>query len=364
MASVRSLMFRTLEREAVSGVKHVSAVDPARADGVVGDLYREAREDYVIGGPMTLHSPSPRIFAGMWAVLRETLIVGHVPRAHKEAVAATVSRINRCPYCVEAHGLSVAGAGAAQAARAVETGSTAAIDDRHLRGLVAWAAATRRPGDPLLSDPPFDEHDRAEIVGTALAFHYINRMVSVFLGDSGLPFVGAVPALRGPARLSAGPMMRRILVRSPEPGRSLDRLPTAAVSDDFAWLGQSSVVTAFSALTAILDDEVESVLPATARAAVSDALGAWSGEEAPLGRQWAEDVVAALDPAARPAATIALLAALAPYRLSDADVTAFRLLHSEDQALLAVTGWGALSATRHIASWLSPVTGQAKACAG
>jgi len=364
MASVWGPMFRTMEREAVSGVKYVSPVHPSRAEGVVGSIYGEVREDYVIAGPMTLHSPSPHVLAGMWAVLRETLVVGQVPRAHKEAVAATVSRINSCPYCIEAHGLSVAGAGATEEARAIETGDAEAIGDDHLRRLVEWAAVTRRPRDLLLSDPPFDEQSRAEIAGTALTFHYINRMVSIFLEDSGLPFVGAVPALRGPARLAAGPMMRRILAGSPEPGRSLARLPAASVSEDFAWLGRPSVVTAFSALTAILDEEVDSVLPSTARDAVSATLGEWHGEESPLGRQWVEDAVAALDPAARPAATIALLAALAPYRLSDSDVAALGLSHPGDQVLLAVTGWGALSATRRIASWLAPVTGQATASAG
>ena len=117
---LRTILFRMLEREALGAVEHLTPVDPARADGVVADVYREIREDYALGGPMVLHSPSPLILAAMWAVLRETLIVGVVPRAHKEAVAASVSRINRCPYCVEAHGLSVAASGRRQAARPVE----------------------------------------------------------------------------------------------------------------------------------------------------------------------------------------------------------------------------------------------------
>ena len=39
---------------------------------------------------MTLHSPSSDTFTGMWAALLEPLIVGWLPSAHKEAMAATV----------------------------------------------------------------------------------------------------------------------------------------------------------------------------------------------------------------------------------------------------------------------------------
>lgn len=58
-------MFRVLEYEAVPGVKYVSAANPARAESVVASIYGEGRNDYAIAGPMTLHSPSPDIFADM-----------------------------------------------------------------------------------------------------------------------------------------------------------------------------------------------------------------------------------------------------------------------------------------------------------
>ena len=56
------------------------------------------------------------------------------------------------------------------------------------RRYVAWAAATRSPDDPALRLRPFAPAAAPEIVGIAFCFHYINRMVAIFLAPSPLPF--------------------------------------------------------------------------------------------------------------------------------------------------------------------------------
>jgi hypothetical protein len=50
-----------------------------------------------------------------------------------------------------------------------------------------WAAATRDPTADVVTDPPFTREQTAEYVGTALTFHYVNRMVNVFCEDSPFP---------------------------------------------------------------------------------------------------------------------------------------------------------------------------------
>ncbi|MFC7110765.1 hypothetical protein ACFQQB_66485 [Nonomuraea rubra] len=66
----------------------------------------------------------------------------------------------------------------------------------------------------------------AELIAVAVTFHYLNRMVAVFLGDSPLP--PEVPArARGPALRAFGRLMRPAARRTPPAGASLPLLPAA-----------------------------------------------------------------------------------------------------------------------------------------
>src|SRR5262245_50813111 len=88
---------------ATQAVKYVHAVPPEAATGLVAAVYAQLAEDFQITAPLVLHSPAPRLLAAAWCVLRETLIAGHLPRAHKEAIATGVSHANACPYCISVH---------------------------------------------------------------------------------------------------------------------------------------------------------------------------------------------------------------------------------------------------------------------
>jgi hypothetical protein len=99
---------------------------------------------------------------------------------------------------VSAHSLLVAVAGRGEAAEALAGGTLEEIRDARTRGLATWAAATRTPGDELVRNPPFSEREAPEIIGTAVGFHYINRVVEVFQGHAPMN-LGPAP-LRGVAR--------------------------------------------------------------------------------------------------------------------------------------------------------------------
>ena len=48
--------------------------------------------------------------AGIWAMLYETVLIeGRVKRSLKEAIATSVSEINKCNYCVDAHSIMIFG---------------------------------------------------------------------------------------------------------------------------------------------------------------------------------------------------------------------------------------------------------------
>ena len=69
---------------AADAVKYVRAVRPAEANGLVAAVYAQLTEDFQITAPLVLHSPTPRLLAAVWCVLRETLIAGRVPRASRK----------------------------------------------------------------------------------------------------------------------------------------------------------------------------------------------------------------------------------------------------------------------------------------
>ncbi|SRR6266496_1107457 len=84
-------------------IKYVKPVQYRSATGLTADIYRQMQADFLPVPLLTLHSPVPEVMAGVWSILRETLLAGQVDRALKEAVAATVSKTNACPFCVDAH---------------------------------------------------------------------------------------------------------------------------------------------------------------------------------------------------------------------------------------------------------------------
>jgi hypothetical protein len=246
------------------------------------------------------------------------------------------------------------GATAHDAARAIAASREETIDDLRLRHAVTWAAASRTPDAPVLASPFFAAHERPEIVGTALLFHYINRPVTVLLGDSPLP---PVPARwQGAARRAAGWWFGRAIVRA-KPADPPALLPAAPLPDDLRWAAASpAVADALARFVAAVEDAGAQVLPADVRACVLARLDDWHGEDPALGREWLVPLVAPLGAARQPAARLALLTALAPHQVDDGTVAAFRAHAPADAALVAVLAWASLAAARRVVRWLVPMS--------
>ncbi|NUT18388.1 MAG: carboxymuconolactone decarboxylase family protein, partial [Hamadaea sp.] len=180
------LIARSTRTGTLRQIRHVTPVAPRSARGLVAEVYHQVERDFgMLAPPISLHSPAPRALAAAWAMLRETLLAADATtRAEREAVAAAVSAANTCPYCVDVHGAALAGL---------------TRDDMPV--LSAWARSSAT-ADPLPGT--FGERPSAELIGVAVAFHYLNRMVNIFLPESPLP-----PLLRG----SAAPVAQRVAAR-------------------------------------------------------------------------------------------------------------------------------------------------------
>ncbi|MGW2248876.1 carboxymuconolactone decarboxylase family protein [Kitasatospora sp. NPDC001660] len=315
-------LLRTALRGSLAQVRHVAPVRPARAGAPVARVYAEVEREFgMLAPPVALHAPSPQVLAAAWMMLRETLLAaGRADRAEKEEVAAAVSRANACPYCVEVH--------------------TTAVEA--LGGPVGSGALA--PFPPALAP---------ELVGVAATFHYLNRMVSLFLGDSPLP-PKAPSAARRAALALLGRMARQSAAAAPSPGGSLDLLPAARLPEDLVWAaGVPSIAGAFARAAAVIDAGGERSVPAPVRSLVTAELAAWDGTPPGLGRAWLEPAVSSLPPEHRAAGRLALLTAKAAYQVDDAVMVAARQSVPSDTRLIELTAWTSLTTARHLATDLT-----------
>src|SRR3569833_2257927 len=321
-------------RRTLRDVRYVEAVRPRHARGLVRDVYRQVERDFgMLAPPVALHAPAPEVLAAAGLMLRESLVAGGTAsRADKEVVAAAVSAANSCPYCVEVHGMALASLGEPAAAAAIEAGDAGAIPDGGTRALAAWARGEGR----LPADVPADT--AAEFTAVAVAFHYLNRVVSVFLDRSPLP-EAVPPAAREKAKAVLGYFLKP--GAPPPAGTRLALLPVTA-TDGPGWAPPGGTVAdAFARAAAAIEAAGERSVPPRVRDLVRREVKAWDGKPPGLSCAWAEAVRAELPDGERAEGRLALLTAKAPYQVGPADVRPFR---TDDRGLVELVSWAALTA--------------------
>ena len=333
-------------------IRHIQPVAPNSVEGLVARVYAQIKKEFgALVEPFTLHSPSQELLAGAWSACRESLLVGNVRRDVKEAVAVTVSRINRCPYCVDAHTIMLNATSARNSADAIIHQRDDQIRDPAVRSIVEWAGTTRSPGAKVLLSPPFSQKDAPEIIGTAVFFHYVNRMASVLLSETPLP--SNHPWLKGVFRRMAGWFFSRAVHRSKLLGASLELLPETELPADLAWAKTSpNTAGAFARFTAVIDTAGRDFIPEDVRDCVMKHVQAWDGKDPGLSRHWVEEAMNGFDEKSKDIGRLVLLTALAPYQVDDSVVHAFVTHINEDKKLLDALAWGSFTAARRIGTWL------------
>ncbi|GAA0366867.1 carboxymuconolactone decarboxylase family protein [Microbispora corallina] len=329
--------------------RYVVPVTREAASGPVAEVYGQMARDFGLARMplfMTL-SPAPDVLVAAWAALRESLLAGTASRTGKEVVATGVSLANRCPFCVDAHTVLLHATGDHGLAETIARGETPGSPE-HAR-LLAWAQATSGAVAGPAAPAPFPPGGAAEYVGTALAFHFVNRMVSALLTDDFLP--GGLQRSRLVRRVG-GRAMSRAVRRGAVAGDALPLLEGLPTGPEPGWAEGTPIGRAFAALRGVaLSDEVP--LGEEAMWHVAGEVARWDGGHPPPGRAAAPPD--ALPPADRPAARRALLAALAPYRITDADVAAWRdAARGDDADLVRLLAFGAVTAVDRIEAALAP----------
>ncbi len=336
-------------------VRYVQPVLLGKATGRVAEIYGQIRHDFQLVLPLTMFSPVPGLLGAVWSLWRETqFAVGSVPRPVTEAVAATVSRLNACPYCVDAHSGMLHASADHDVVDAIMSDNSELIRDARMKRIVEWAAATRSPNAEILRSPPFTQEEAPEIIGTAMTYHFVNRMVSIFLSASPLPVPAGRQGLRRVAtRVFGATVGKNIVARKPEPGASLRYLPEVGNVEKFSWAStNSNVAAALAGCEALIEAEGRNALPDAIRASINKVLQQWQGEWQGLGRQWLEEAIEGVSDAHKPAARLALLTTLAPHQIDDKIIQSFRDSQPSDRDLLGTTAWASFAAAQRIGSWL------------
>jgi hypothetical protein len=190
-------------------------------------------------------------------------------------------------------------------------------------------------------------------MGTAVLFHYINRMVNLFLDNTMMPIVGKIPLLRDQAlRIFSSVVSGRITALDVAPGTFLTDAPDMALPEEFRWAAPNPHVSGgLLRLASAAEKAATGSVDAGVRALVMEKVRNWNGGSPGLGKGWLDTAVSTLSEAMRPQARIALLAALASWAVDDSEVAAFRSAGGDDRALLDTAAWGAYIASNRIAGW-------------
>ncbi|WP_156722224.1 carboxymuconolactone decarboxylase family protein [Streptomyces apocyni] len=318
--------------------RFTAPVPPKSATGLNAEVFAQVAREFGIERAPTFGvlSAAPELLAATWALLRESLVAGDAPRTGKEIVALGVSLANRCPFCVDAHTVLLHATGDHQLGELIAGGGVP--DDPEQARLLQWAKATRDPsGGPA---EPFPAGQAPAYLGTVLTFHFVNRIASALLTERLLP--GDAQKYRA-VRSLAGRSLARTVRRPAEPGEALALLDAPGPGP--AWAAGTPVGPAYAALhrTAMAGADL---LDADDQALVRAAVAEFGVAHPPL--RWA-----GLPDRDRPGARLAVLAAVAPYRVTGPDVTAWIGPQHTDHCLVSLIAYGAMTAVDRVETALA-----------
>jgi len=338
---------------AQKNVKYVDVVPAKAAQGLIRAVYDQARKEIgMLPDAVTMFSPSEQIGTASWGLFREALLsTGPAPRLVKEAVAAQVSKLNDCPFCVDAHSIMLYGGGAGTFATSLLSGAPELAGDPELTAVAEWAESVMiRPAGQVTA--PFPGEQVPDVVGTLVEFHFLNRVINVLLAGTFLPGSNRVKAI---ARRVGGKVMAKRIKAPRAPGGAVGLAGGYPLPADLSWAApQPAIGAALARLAATTEAVALELMPGAAIVAVGRALDRWDGQFRGPSRAWLAELLADLPAADQPAGRLALLTALAPFQVTDADVEAFRAEHPADADLVGLVSWAAFAAARRIGAWSVP----------
>ena len=334
------------EKASVKTMRYVSAVPVRSAVGLTKRVYEMIAEDFFVNGSLNSHSQVPELFAGTWLGGRELVVVtDRLDRKTKEAMGATLSYINNCPYCADMLVSLVHGSGDHSAASSILREEEESIVDPLLSDRLTWVRKYMTEGPEGNSEAPFSAEELPEAIGTLFALNYVNRFSHVVMDGSP---VG--DRLKDTALRLFGYELRETTERPIQPGRALDLLPPASVPEELNWARPNPrVADALARWGAAVDRESASAISPPVRALVQEALGEWQGETMPISRMWVDKEVEQLTGEDREIAKLVLVVAKASWQFDESLVQAVMRDKIDEKRLIRILAFAAYSAAKRLA---------------
>ncbi len=329
---------------------HISSIKPGKATGLVRDVYQQLKDEMGdVVEPISMHALVPELLQHIYSILREVVIIEDtVPRKYKEAVGAAVSSSNDCPYCVDAHTIMIIGLSDKKMAKAVVKKDLSLLEDRETIKLIRWSFNTKAFDSLIVKDPPFSAKQAPEIIGTAVFFHYLNRMVTCFLGPTILPM--NVSFLKEPMKKMAAMMFSKVLNTEREAGKVLNPQLLGDGDRNLQWTKTNKRVShVFISYQRLIDGLAKDYLPQDVIEFIEDQIDVWDGREVKLNTRILDREVESVSPRYRPIARILYLVAFTPYRVRDYHFAEFRSLFMDsDMAILVAFSWASFKTATKI----------------
>jgi AhpD family alkylhydroperoxidase len=331
-------------------MKYISPIKASKAKGLVDQVYSQVKQDFgQIVEPFTLHSPLPKLLAGVWMTSRESELVGIVPREEKEAIAACISQLNRCPYCIDAHTIMLRATGNKKAAKQITKQNYQNIQNKNIQKIIKWALSTLNPNSPLIQNPPFSTNQAPEIIGTALFYHYINPLVTIFLGKTPLP----LPFLKNQMKQIATQLFKKAVKKQKKSGLSLSLLPIPKLPKEYLWAKASANISeAYSKFTNQIKEIEKKYIISQTKETISNYIKNWNPQTLPSNLEWIEINTKTLHPKIKASTSLALLTIEAPHKITKNNINSFQKYYPDQRQLLAIIAWASFTKAIKIGSWL------------
>ncbi len=345
----RYWLFDTLS---VKTMRYLDPVPRHKANGLVADVYDQIAEDFFVNGSLTSRSPVPNLFAAIWTLGRETVLVDdRLDRTTKEALTATLSSINDCPYCGDMMVSLVHAGDRHDDAEQILNETEEAIGDPVLRERLLWVRAVATPGAEPPASTPFSRAELPEAIGSLMALSDINRFSHIVMDGSPVSAPFGLQAVKAFALRLFGGELKATHTRPLRPGRALELLPAAELPDDMAWARPNPrIAQAVSRWAATVERESQAVIPERARERIHQRLQQWDGERMPISRHWVEEETEGLTGNERAIARLALVVAKASYQSDDRLIETVLRYNPEPESFLRILAWSAHTAARHVAA--------------
>ena len=334
-------------------IKYIGSIKNNSAEDKVKEIYKELKQDMGdVVEPISLHAINPDLLEGIWNILREVVVVnGKMTRIQKEAIGAAVSEANRCNYCVDAHTIMLIGLKDNLTAKAIVDRNPSIIDDSYLRNLVKWSLDSRKFDSIIIKFPPFTKQAAPEAIGTAVFFHYLNRMVSAFLGPTILPV--NINFLKGSMKKMAGKMFSSVLTREKE-HKVFDNRKTDQKIENMQWADfNPQVKHVYAHYYTLLNELAAEYVPQNVQTFIKKYIADWDGVDLFLIKE-IDTLLESVSENDRHLAHALYIQAFSPHKMNITHINNLKSYFKEntDEAILVSLAWASMEASLHIGNQL------------